>query len=317
MTANFADRLFERVRRTDSRLCVGLDPDLARFPTALLRRFGLEADCWANPENAERIGDCVEEFCKEILDATHDVACAVKPQAAYFEAYGHHGLRALEAVCVAARERGLPVIMDAKRNDIGSTAVRYARAYLGPETGEGRAALYCDALTVTPFLGVDGIKPFVDACAANGKGLFILVKTSNPSGAQVQDLEIAGPDAAGPGETVAERLAALVDEWGNRKDLIGTSGYSAVGAVIGATKPESLPRLRALMPRAPILMPGFGAQGAGAGGVRAAFDQDGLGAIVNSSRGIIYPCGPDTADYFGKVREKAQAARDELRTMLR
>jgi orotidine-5'-phosphate decarboxylase len=311
MTANFADRLFARVRQTNSRLCVGLDPDIACFPTALLRRFSLVPDSWAQPENAERIGECIEAFCHEILSATHDLVCAVKPQSAHFEAYGHHGLRALERVCLAARERGLPVVMDAKRNDIGSTAARYARTFLGPDTGPDQAAFACDALTVTPFLGEDGIKPFVDACAANGKGLFILVKTSNPSGAQVQDLQIAET-----GETVAERLAKMVDEWGSHDNLIGESGYSAVGAVIGATKPESLPKLRALMPRAPILMPGFGAQGAGAGGVRAAFDNEGLGAIVNSSRGIIYPCGPDEADYFGKVREKAVAARDELNRVI-
>jgi len=312
MADNFADRLFARVRETDSRLCVGLDPDIARFPTELLRRFGLAADSWASPENAARIGDAIQAFCLDVMDATMDAACAVKFQVAHFEAYGHHGLRALEAVCAAGRAHDLLVVMDAKRNDIGSTAQRYARAYLGPEDGPDRAAFACDALTVTPFLGEDGIRPFVDACAANGKGLFILVKTSNPSGAQVQDLQIVGTQ-----ETVAERLASMADGWGNHDNLIGQSGYSCVGAVIGATKPESLPRLRALMPRAPILMPGFGAQGAYAGGVRAAFDKDGLGAIVNSSRGIIYPCGPDEADYFGKVREKALAARDELRAMLR
>jgi orotidine-5'-phosphate decarboxylase len=312
MAANFADRLFARVRLVDSRLCVGLDPDIARFPTALLRRFELGPDSWARPENAARLGDAVLAFCLDVMEATAETACAVKFQSAHFEAYGHHGLRALETACAAARERGLPVVMDAKRNDIGSTAQRYARAYLGPDGGPDRAAFACDALTVTPFLGEDGITPFVDACAANGKGLFILVKTSNPSGAQVQDLPIAGTD-----ETVAERLAALVDAWGNHDNLIGESGYSAVGAVIGATKPESLPRLRALMPRAPILMPGFGAQGAGAGGVRAAFDAHGLGAIVNSSRAILYPCDPDETDYFAKVREKALAARDALRAMLR
>ncbi|MBF0481481.1 MAG: orotidine-5'-phosphate decarboxylase [Desulfovibrionaceae bacterium] len=317
MTAHFADRLFARVAATDSRLCVGLDPDLARFPLELLQRFSLGPESWSDPANAKRIGDCLAAFCLEVLDATHDLACAVKFQIAHFEAYGHHGLRALTAACLAAKARGLPVIMDAKRNDIGSTARRYARAYLGPDTGPDRAAFACDALTVTPFLGEDGIKPFVDACAASGKGLFILVKTSNPSGAQVQDLPIARPHGAGAGETVAERLAALVDAWGEDKKMIGKSGYSAVGAVIGATQPESLPKLRALMPRAVILMPGFGAQGAGAGGVRAAFDDQGMGAIVNSSRSIIYPCDPDEADYFGKVREKATGARGELNAILR
>jgi orotidine-5'-phosphate decarboxylase len=310
VSSHFADRLFGRVREIDSRLCVGLDPDITRFPWELLRRFDLAPESWSEPGAAKRIGDCVTAFCLEVMDTVLDLACAVKPQIAHFEAYGPRGLAALEEVCLAARERGLPVVMDAKRNDIGSTAARYARAFLGAKDGPDRAAFWCDALTVTPFLGADGIAPFVDACRENGKGLFILVKTSNPSGAQVQDLKITGA-----GETVAERLAKLVNEWGREPDLIGESGYSAIGAVIGATQAHSVKRLRELMPQAPILLPGFGAQGAGASGVADAFDTVGLGAIVNSSRGILYPCGPEDEDYFGKVREKAESARAALNTV--
>jgi orotidine 5'-phosphate decarboxylase subfamily 2 len=212
--------------------------------------------------------------------------------------------------CRGARARGLPVILDAKRNDIGSTAMRYAAAYLGPDSGPGRAPFCCDALTVTPFLGEDGIKPFTQACAANGKGIFVLVKTSNPSGAQVQDLRIEGS-----GETVAERLAGLVAQWGS--DSVGESGYSSVGAVIGATHPDTIKRLRELMPQAPILLPGFGAQGATAGDARDAFDAAGDGALVNSSRGILYPCDPSASDFFDQVRAKAQAAREAIQRMIK
>jgi len=311
MTQHFGDRLHARIRGRDTRLCVGLDPDLARFPLELLRRFKLDPAQAAAPADLDMqaVGDCIEAFCLEVVDVVEDLACAVKPQSAHFEAYGPHGLRALEAICRGARARGLPVIMDAKRNDIGSTAMRYAAAYLGPDTGPGRAPFSCDALTVTPFLGVDGITPFSEAGKANGKGIFVLVKTSNPSGAQVQDLRIAESE-----ETVAERLAGLVAQWG--ADQVGESGYSSVGAVIGATHPDKIKRLRELMPRAPILLPGFGAQGATAGDAADAFDAAGDGALINSSRGVLYPCAPDDSDYFGKVRAKAQAAREAIQRMI-
>lgn len=307
----FADRLHARIRARDSRLCVGLDPDLARIPHELLRRFKLDPAQAQAPADLdqEALADCIEAFCLEVVDLVEDLACAVKPQAAHFEAYGPQGLRALQTVCRKARERGLLVVLDGKRNDIGSTAQRYAAAYLGPDSGPNRAPFSCDALTVTPFLGVDGIKPFVEQCALHGKGIFVLVKTSNPSGAQVQDLRIA------PGEeSLAERLAGLVTEWGS--ELVGQSGYSSVGAVIGATHPDKIKRLRELMPQAPILLPGFGAQGATAGDAADAFDANGDGAIVNSSRGVLYPCAPDAENYFGQVRAKAQAARDAIQRMI-
>lgn len=312
MIQHFADRLHARIRARDTRLCVGLDPDIARFPIELLRRFKLDPAQAGEPADLdmEAVGDCIEAFCLEVVDVVGDLACAIKPQSAHFEAYGPQGVRALEAVCRGARARGLPVILDAKRNDIGSTAMRYAAAYLGPDSGPGRAPFCCDALTVTPFLGEDGIKPFTQACAANGKGIFVLVKTSNPSGAQVQDLRIEGS-----GETVAERLAGLVAQWGS--DSVGESGYSSVGAVIGATHPDKIKRLRELMPQAPILLPGFGAQGAAAGDARDAFDAAGDGALVNSSRMILYPCDPTASDFFDQVRAKAQAAREAIQRMIK
>jgi len=312
MNAHFADRLHERIEARATRLCVGLDPDIDRFPLELLRRFKLDATRSAAPDDdyALRVGDCLEAFCLEVVDVVEDLACAVKPQSAHFEAYGPQGVRALATVCRHARKRGLPVILDAKRNDIGSTAQRYAAAYLAPDKGPNQAPFACDALTITPFLGEDGVKPFVEACAANGKGLFILVRTSNPSGAQVQDLRIAES-----GETVAERLASLVAAWG--RDLVGESGYSSIGAVVGATQAWEIAGLRERMPQALLLLPGFGAQGATAEDVRHAFDSKGLGAIVNSSRGVLYPCGPEAPDYFGKVRAAALAARATIQELIR
>jgi len=290
MAKHFADRLFAAVRDRDSRLCVGLDPRLDLLPPGL-------------PEDpAER----VEAFCRAICDATAPYAVVVKPQAAYFEALGSAGVACLERVAAYARGLGLLVILDAKRNDIGSTAEAYAAAYLAPRD-EG--APLADAITVNAYLGHDGVEPFVKMAHEYGSGLFILVKTSNPGSGQLQDLRLDS------GLTVYQHMADLVAEWG--QELVGQSGYSSVGAVVGATYPEQLAELRQRLPQTPFLVPGYGHQGATAEDVAAAFDGQGLGAIVNSARGIIYAYRKREGSFTAAAAAAAREARDELSAALK
>jgi orotidine-5'-phosphate decarboxylase len=216
------------------------------------------------------------QFCTEIIDVVQNLVPCVKPQAAFFEQLGPSGMVALGQVIRYAQAAGLIVILDGKRNDIGSTATAYADAYLGA----GAASPWgSDSLTVSPYLGRDSIEPFVEVCDQREAGIFVLVKTSNPGGGLFQDRETGG-------QTVYQRVAELVSHLNS--DRIGESGYGPVGAVVGATYPEQLAELRAAMPTSWILIPGFGAQGGGAADVAAGFDAQGLGAVVNSSRHLIF-----------------------------
>jgi len=255
---HFADRLLQAVETKKSPLCLGLDPHWALLPEFLKED--------AAPQEA------IVKFLCPIIEATAAHICAVKPQLAFFEVFGSAGFAAFEEVCRFAKEKDLLVIVDGKRNDIGSTAEAYAEAYL-------RADLPYDALTVTPYLGQDGIMPFVEKCARNDKGIFILVKTSNPSAGEFQDLPVGD-------ELLHEHVARKVALWG--EELVGKEGFSAVGAVVGATYPEDLKLLRQDMPQQIFLLPGFGAQGATAGDLKNAFYANGSGAIVNSARDILF-----------------------------
>ncbi len=262
---------------------VGLDPRYAELPPALLSGF--------DDRQALLRAGAVFRFCMGVIDVVAPLVPAIKPQMAFFEALGPTGMQTLAAVVGYARERGLLVILDGKRNDIGSTAEAYANAYLGPPpehagAGEpplaardGESAWGGDALTVSPYLGDDSLEPFVRAAEARGAGIFVLVKTSNPGGGVFQDLSANGEPIY---RHVARRVAALA------KSLPGGSGYGPVGAVVGATYPEQLVELRSIMPRAWLLVPGYGAQGGTARDTAAAFDSRGLGALINSSRGIIF-----------------------------
>ncbi|MCE5237061.1 orotidine-5'-phosphate decarboxylase [bacterium] len=292
MAEHFADRLFEAVRRKNSRLCVGLDPRPDLLPPDL-------------PGSGSDLVKRVESFCFNICLATEPFAAAVKPQAAYFEALGAEGVACLERVMCFARELGFVVILDAKRNDIGSTAQAYADAYLKarPE-GQGPCLRAADAITINAYLGYDGVEPFVNKAYEYGTGLFILVKTSNPGSGQLQDLKLES------GLTVYQHMADLVAQWG--QDLIGASGYSSLGAVVGATYPEQLRELRARVPQTPFLVPGFGHQGATAADVAVSFDAEGFGAIVNSARGIIYAYRKREGSFTQAAAEAAQEARDAL-----
>lgn len=286
--AHFGDRLTAAIREKRSCVVVGLDPRVSRLPRPLRDR------ATRSREDAAR---AVVEFNRGVLEAVAPYAVAVKPQAAFYEELGWQGFKALEETVAAARRMGLLVIADMKRGDIGSTAAAYARACLD--------TLDADAVTVNGYFGSDGVAPFLEH-VARGKGVFVLVKTSNPSSVEVQDVR-AGE------QFVYERMADLVTQWS--AGHIGREGYSAVGAVVGATFPAVIARLRAAMPHAILLLPGYGAQGATAGDCAGAFDANGLGAVVNSSRGIIfaYEDAP-AADWRTAVGNAARRMRDDLET---
>lgn len=261
----FADRLDAAIARTGNPCLLGLDPHLDLLPD----EFALARD--RSAPRATRARE-LERFCLELVELAAGRVPAVKPQSAFFEVFGADGALAWERVVREARSAGLLVIGDVKRGDIDSTARAYARAFL--ETGDATA---CDAVTVNPFLGSDSIAPFLESCRRTGRGIYVLVRTSNPGSKLFQ--EHGTPP-------LYERIADAVAEWG--KELVGTSGLSSVGAVVGATHPRELAQLRERMPRTPFLIPGYGAQGAGAADIAGGFLPRGRGAIVNSSRGILF-----------------------------
>lgn len=279
-TTHFADRLVAAIKAKGAPICVGLDPRLAQIPD-----FIKSAHIKEKGRSFEAAADAILEFNKGIIDAVFDLVPAVKPQFAFYLQYGFAGVFAFEETCKYAHEKGLIVIADAKCNDIGSTAEAYAQAFLGEVDlfGAKVAPMDCDALTVNPYLGCDGIKPFIEVCKNRGKGVFILVKTSNPSSGDLQDRVTVASEG---GLRNCELIAQLVESWG--ADEIGESGYGSVGAVVGATYPAEAARLRKFMPHTYFLVPGFGAQGGKAKDVKACFNKDGFGALINSSRDIIF-----------------------------
>ena len=292
---NFADRLAAAVEARGAALCVGLDPRIELLPPALIA--GLR------PGSAGR-ARAYERFCCMVIDAVAGEAAVVKPQVAFFEALGGPGLGALERVCAHAREAGLLVIADAKRGDIGSTAEAYAAAWLLPRDG---APAVADAMTVNPYLGSDAVAPFLAACG-DGAGLFILARTSNPGGADLQDAELAG------GRPLWERAAELIDGWG--APYVGACGLSAVGAVVGATRPGDLARARELMPHAPFLLPGVGAQGGRADELGAAFRDHPAGGLVSASRSVIYAWRERGGDWQQAVRAAAAELRESASSLV-
>jgi len=288
MAEHFADRLAGAVTGSSSRVCVGLDPVIERVAKAL----GRDADAMVgDPDAAAKV---VWEFNQRLLDAVGPYCAVVKPQSAFYEVLGPAGAEALRRTIALSREMGLLCILDAKRNDIASTAAAYARAYLAD------GAMAVDAITVNPYLGSDGILPFTATGRERGRGIFVLVKTSNNSSVEIQNQPLA------EGPMVFEHVGELVDEWG--RDCLGGCGYSDVGAVVGATFPEELAQLRAKLPRTWFLVPGYGTQGGTADDVVEAFDADRLGAVVNSSSGILYAGEKRPGVHFADAA--ALAARD-------
>lgn len=299
MSTNFADRLAAAVIQKRNPVVVGLDPRAEQLPGAL--RPAANAD-------PQVVAVAYVEFCRAIIDVVAPLVPAVKPQSAFFEELGPAGVAALAQVIAHARSRGLLVIVDAKRNDIGSTAEAYARAYLGPSADR---PLGGDALTVSPYLGRDSLDPFVDEARRRASGLFVLVKTSNPGGGQFQDLQADG-------RPVYAHVAALVEELALATR--GESHYGAVGAVVGATYRDQLVELRAKMPHAWLLVPGYGSQGGTAEDVAPGFDERGLGAVINNSRGIIFAhARKPYAERFGEARwqEAVEAATRDMVAELR
>jgi orotidine-5'-phosphate decarboxylase len=269
MSADFhyAARLHAAIRRCRTPALVGLDPRLADLPEPLKAQ-----------QSARSTADLFEEFCRRVIDVVAPLVPAVKPQAAFFEELGPAGCVALERVIRHARQRGLIVICDAKRGDIGSTAEAYARGYLAGADPHA-APWAADALTVNPYLGLDTLEPFVTVARERGAGLYVLVRTSNPGAGTFQDHVQAGQRLYSKVAEAVEQLAATD---------AGAAPFGLVGAVVGATYPQELTTLRALMPHVPLLVPGYGSQGGTAADVAGAFLPDGTGAVVNSSRGIIF-----------------------------
>ncbi|NLG93205.1 MAG: orotidine-5'-phosphate decarboxylase [Clostridiales bacterium] len=298
------DRLIEGILKCKNPTVAGLDPKLDYIPAFIkekaFARYG---------ETLEGAAAAILEFNRGLIDALCGIVPAVKPQCAYYELYGWQGVKTLHDTITYAKEKGMFVITDGKRNDIGTTMQAYAQAHLGsvavgsqtPEPFGG------DALTVNPYLGSDGVTPLLDVCKAQDKGIFILVKTSNPSSGELQD------QVFGSGETLYKTVGGLCEKWGEA--LPGKYGYSGVGAVVGATYPEQLRELRHSLPHTFFLVPGYGAQGGGAKDVAPAFDPNGLGAVINASRSIMTAWkknGAPEQDYAKEAAKEAVRMRDEI-----
>ena len=281
------NKLINKIQKTKAPIVVGLDPMLSYVPEHIQKKAFAEYG-----ETLEGAAEAIWQFNKEIVDKTYDLIPAVKPQIAMYEQFGIEGLKAYKKTVDYCKSKDLVVIGDIKRGDIGSTSAAYAVGHLGKvQVGSKTYAGFDeDFATVNPYLGSDGVKPFIDVCKQENKGLFILVKTSNPSSGEFQDQKIDG-------EPLYELVGEKVAQWG--EEHMGESGYSYVGAVVGATYPEQGEILRKVMPKSFILVPGYGAQGGKGKDLVHFFNEDGLGAIVNSSRGIIAAYKQEAYAKFG------------------
>ena len=302
------ERLITKIKETGNPSVVGLDPKLEYVPDFLIKKFQEEDGC-----SLQAAARAIFAFNKAIINEICDIVPAIKPQAAYYEMYGWAGMKTLEDTIRYARAKGMFVITDGKRNDIGATMQAYTAAHLGTVmVGENELEPFgADALTVNGYLGTDGINPLLEVCKARDKGIFVLVKTSNPSSGELQDQLMDGVP-------LYARMGDLCEKWG--ADTIGESGYSAVGAVVGATYPAQLKELRARLPHTFFLVPGYGAQGGGAEGVAGAFDENGIGGIVNSSRAIMCAykkeeCDPK--DFAKAARREAIRMRDDITSFVK
>ncbi|MGI6168502.1 MAG: orotidine-5'-phosphate decarboxylase [Christensenellales bacterium] len=292
------DRLMDRIKSKGNPTVLGLDTRIEYLPDSMQpKEGGFAAAAWA-----------ILQYNRGLVDALCDIVPAVKLQAAYYEMYSVPGMQALYETARYAADKGLVVVGDGKRNDIGATASSYAAAYLGETSLIGKAdrAFPMDFLTVNPYLGSDGVLPFVEQCVQWDKGIFVLVKTSNPSSGELQDL-ICG------GRPIYEIMGGYVKEWGS--GLLGDYGYSAVGAVVGATYPEQGQRLREQMDGVFFLVPGYGAQGATGKDLAGLFDENGEGAIVNASRSLLCAHQKERyagLDYSSAARKEAERMREDI-----
>lgn len=300
---NAMDKLINRIKETNNPTVMGLDPRYDMIPESIRTKYS---------EDIEGACKAILEFNKELIDSVYDIVPAVKPQIAFYEMFGAEGIKVFNETCKYAKQKGMIIIADVKRGDIGSTAAGYSNAYLGKTPiGQEKVSIYdVDFVTVNPYLGIDGVKPFIDDCKEYGKGIFILVKTSNKSSGELQDLKLENST------TIYEKVAELVNSWG--EELVGEYGYSSVGAVVGATYPIQIKELREIMPKTYFLIPGYGAQGGKAEDIALGF-KDGIGGIVNASRSLMSAYKSDrwkdkySEKEFGKAtRAEAIRMRDEL-----
>ena len=296
------DRLIKKIEEMQNPTVAGLDPKLDFIPSDIksvaFEKYG---------KNLEGASQALLTFNKGLIDALCDIVPAVKPQCAYYEMYGWQGMKALGETIEYARQKGMFVIIDGKRNDIGATMEAYATAHLGQVSVDGEmfAPFAGDALTVNGYLGSDGINPLLDVCKTRDKGIFVLVKTSNKSSGELQDKTLGD-------KTVSEQMGDFCEEWGS--DNIGYYGYSAVGAVVGATYPKELEDLRERLSHTFFLVPGYGAQGGGAADIIGGFDKNGRGAVINASRSIMcaYKKEGAPSNFAQAAREEAIRMRDEI-----
>ena len=297
---NIIDILIEKIKETGNPTVMGLDPRYEMLPKCVTEKY---------PTTLEGVAKAIVEYNKALIDATCDIIPAIKPQIAFYEMYGIPGMQAFKETCEYAKQKGMIVIADIKRGDIGSTAQGYSNAYLGKnKIGDKEESIYdIDFVTVNPYMGTDCVKPFIEDCKKYNKGLFILVKTSNPSSGELQDLKLEN------GEEVYTRVAKLVENWG--EELRGEYNYSSIAAVVGATYPEQLKQIRETAPHTYFLIPGYGAQGGKVEDIALGFDQNGLGGIVNASRSLM--CAYKADKWKDKFEEKdyAQATRAEALRM--
>ena len=297
---NIIDQLIEKIKIMKNPTVIGLDPRYEMLPKYVKDKY---------PKTLEGVGQAIIEYNKELIDAIYDIIPAIKPQIAFYEMYGIPGMQAFKVTCEYAKQKGMFVIADIKRGDIGSTAQGYSNAYLGKtKIEENEQSLYdIDFVTVNPYMGTDCVKPFIDDCKKYNKGLFILVKTSNPSSGELQDVKLEN------GEEVYTRVAKYVEKWG--EELRGEYNYSSISAVVGATYPEQLKQLRQIAPHTYFLIPGYGAQGGKAEDIALGFDENGLGGIVNASRSLM--CAYKSDMWKDKFEEKdyAKATRAEALRM--
>lgn len=309
---NVVDKLIDNIIRTKNPTVVGLDPDLKKIPKSYKASINLS-------DPFEAVADVIFTFNKDIIDIVSPYVPAVKPQIAFYEKYGSWGIKAFEKTVEYAKSKGLVIMEDAKRNDIGNTAKAYSDGHLGLVEmldGTYKSSINVDFLTVTPFLGSDSLNPFFEVCEKYQKGIFVLVKTSNKDSGEIQDV------VNSKGITIGESIAKIIDE----KSAIskGLYGYSSIGAVVGATFPEMAAKFRMKMPKCFFLVPGYGAQGGGVKDIIPCFNPDGLGAVVNSSRGILYDHMSDferefctKEEYFEKVKEAVISMKNDIYSELK
>ena len=298
------DKLVNKIKETNNPTVIGLDPRYEMIPNCIKEKYS---------QDLEGISKAIIEFNKKLIDETCDIIPAVKVQIAFYEMYGIEGLKAFKETCNYAKSKNMLVIADAKRGDIGSTAEGYSKAFLGrTKIGDKEIPIFdVDFLTVNAYFGIDCVKPFIEDCKKYGKGIFILVKTSNPSSGELQDLKTKD------GDEIYTEMVKLVEKWG--EELRGEYGYSSISAVVGATYPKQLKQIREIAPHTFFLIPGYGAQGGKAEDIALGFDSNGLGGIVNNSRGLMCAYKSDLwkdkfseEDFAKATREEAIRMRDEL-----